>query len=433
MTKSYIKFILTIIQFVLIVNNVYSQQEAATVKIPITLNQYLYNVAKNNLGYVAEQFSVSIAEADLKAAKVFPNPEISIGYSNNEDKKLMMGQSIATGISYPISFGNKREAGLALARSQFDLAQSTLIAYFQNLRADAAISYYTAMRERQLFLLQEDTYERMKELANADSIRLRAGSIKEIDALQSSLEAKSQYNQVYQSRAEMQNAMVKLSLLQGKPINDTIYFASDDFIPSKRHFILTELIQSAIKNRIDLQIAIKNKEISENIVNLLKANRAFEFNLEAGYSYSSIVKNEIAPAPTFHTYNTGLTIPLKFSNFNKGELQAAKFSVNQNEIALREVELQITSEVTQVYNLYLAKEKQIEQYNTGLIMNAEKILQGRIYSYQRGETGLIEVLNSQRTYNELRKDYYETSNDYCSALIELERSVAIWDLDNSLF
>jgi cobalt-zinc-cadmium efflux system outer membrane protein len=93
------------------------------------------------------------------------------------------------------------------------------------------------------------------------------------------------------------------------------------------------------------------------------------------------------------------------------------------------VELQITAEVTQAYYLYSAKEKQMEQYEQGLVANAEKILQGRIYSYQRGESGLIEVLNAQRTYNDLRKEYYETLNDYSSALVELERSAAIWDLE----
>lgn len=422
------KFIVATILFLLIANRLFSQQEATSVNVPISLQQYLANVAKGNLGYVAGQFNVSIAEAGVKAAKVFPNPEISVNYSNNEDNKLMMGQGIETGISYPVSLGNKRGAGVALAKSQFELAQSTLEAYFQNLRADATLSYFAAMKEHQIFLLQEDTYKRMKELANADSIRLKTGAITEIDALQTALEAKAQLNQVFQSKAEMQNTGINLSQLQGKALHDTLYLTSGDFLRVKHNFVLSELIQTAVKNRAELQIAIKNREISEKTLRLLKANRAFEFRLEAGYSYNAIVRNEIAPAPAFNSYSTGISIPLKFSNFNKGELQAAKYAVNQNETLYRDVELQITAEVTQAYYLYLAKEKQIEQYEQGLVANAEKILHGRIYSYQRGESGLIEVLNAQRTYNDLRKNYYETLNDYSSALVELERSAAIWDI-----
>ncbi len=422
-----IRQLFIIIFSLLLVLNVSGQQPAK--QVTVSLAEYLSKVSKENLGYIAEQFNVSIAEAQLKAAKVFPDPEISVNYSNNEDNKLMMGQGLETSISYPVSLGNKRGANISLAKSQKELVQSTLEAYFQNLRADATLSYFATMKQQQIFLLQEDTYRRMQELANADSIRLKSGAITEIDALQTSLEAKAQLNQVSQSKAEMQNALVNLSLLQGKALHDTVCLTSGDFPLAKHNFVLSELIETAIKNRADIQIAIKNREISEKTVRLLKANRAFEFSLEAGYSYNAIVKNEIAPAPAFNSYRAGIAIPLKFSNFNKGELQAARYAVNQSETVYREVELQITSEVTQAYNLYLAKQKQIEQFQQGLVANAEKILQGRIYSYQRGESGLIEVLNAQRTYNDLRKDYYETLKDYSSVLVELERSAAIWDIE----
>jgi cobalt-zinc-cadmium efflux system outer membrane protein len=64
-----------------------------------------------------------------------------------------------------------------------------------------------------------------------------------------------------------------------------------------------------------------------------------------------------------------------------------------------------------------------------MLSDAEKILQGRIYSYQHGESGLIEVLNAQRTYVELNRDYIEALYDYTSALIDLEWAAAIWDIN----
>lgn len=420
--------ILSLLLLASILNTAYSQKEISYKSNPVTLSKYLLSVMKGNLGYIAGQFNVSIAEAELKASKVFPDPEVSTSYANNEDRTLQMGQSVEAGISYPINLGNRRGAGIALARSQHELSQLMLDAYFQNLRADATLSYFASLRNQKIYQLQEDIYEQLSQLARADSIRLEAGEATGLDALQTSLEARSEMTKVYQSLAEMQNAFLNLIRLQGKIFSDTLDNPSDDFPFRQQDFNLSELINNAIENRADLLLAMKNKEVSEKNLNLLKANRAFEFSLEAGYSYNSIVKNEIAPAPEYNGVSAGISFPLKFSGLNKGALQAADLAVKQSQTAYEESELQITSEVIQAYNNFVAQNKKVDQYNRGLVEDAEKILEGRIYSYQHGESGLIDVLNARRTYSELKLNHIEALFEYTAALIELERVAGIWDL-----
>lgn len=406
----------------------YSQEEIIYKNNPVTLSQFLSGVIKGNLEYIAGQFNVSIAEAELKAAKVFPDPEVSIGYSNNEDRTLQMGQSVEAGISYPINLGNKRGAEIALARSNHELSQLMLNAYFQNLRADAALSYFATLRDYRISQLQENIYEQLSRLAYVDSIRLKNGETTGLDALQSSLEARSQLTEVFQSKADMQNASVNLMRLQGKNNFDTLDNPSDDFPYKEYDFKLNELLQNAVENRADLLAAIKNKEVSEKNLRLLKANRAFEINLETGYSYNSIVKNDIAPAPAYNGLSAGITIPFKFSSLNKGSVEAADMAIKQSQTLLTDAELQITSEVIQAYNNFVVQKKKVDHYNRGLAEDAGKILQGRIYSYQHGESGLLDVLNAQRTYIELQLNHLEALFDYTSALIDIERAAGIWDI-----
>ena len=409
-------------------NITYSQQEINFKSNPVTLSQFLLSVKKGNLGYIAGQFNVSIAEAEFKASKVFPDPEVSVAYSNNEDRTLQMGQSVETGISYSINTGNKRGAGISLARSQHELSQVILDAYFQNLRADASLSYFASLKNQKNYLLQENIYEQMSRLASTDSIRLKNGEATGIDALQSSLEARSQQTEVYQSLADMQSNLIDLMFLQGKRFSDTLDYPADNFPYKQRDLNLSELINKAVQNRADLLVAIKNKEVSEKNLNLLKANRAFEFSLETGYSYNSIVKNEIAPAPAFNGLSAGISFPIKFSNLNRGSLQAADLAVKQSQTIYEETELQITSEVLQAYCNFIVQNKKVEHYNLGLVGDADKILQGRIYSYQHGESSLVDVLNAQRTYIGLQLNYIEALFEYTAALIELERAAGIWDL-----
>jgi cobalt-zinc-cadmium efflux system outer membrane protein len=189
--------------------------------------------------------------------------------------------------------------------------------------------------------------------------------------------------------------------------------------------VLDDLTRRALEHRADLNAAIKAGELSERELRLLKAERAPEFSLEASYTHNTISMNDIAPVPEHQSYAAGVAIPLKFSNLNKGAIMAASLAAEQSKTIRQDVENQIITEVTQAYNVYAVIDKQIENYSSDLIESAERILEGRTFLYQRGETSLIDVLEAQRTYNEMKMQYYQIMFDYASAIIELRRSQAI--------
>lgn len=395
---------------------------------PVSLSGFLQGVVKGNLGYIAEQLNVNIAEAELQASRVFPDPELSVIYSNNEDKRLQMGQTLEAGLTYPVNTGNRRKAGINLARAQYELSEIILDSYFNNLRADATLGYFAGIRDREKYLLMVDMHQQVQELARADSIRYQTGEISFIDALQSSLEARSLQALVLESHAEMKNTFLNLMILQGKKTFDILDIPADSLLSTWYDVNLSELVDNAVFKRADLLAALKNKEVSEKALNLLKAERAFEFSLETGYSYNSIVLNEIAPAPAFNGISAGISVPLKFSGLNRGSLRSAELAIRQNDLLYEEAELQIRAEVVMAYNNYTARGKMIEHYNLGLINDAQKILAGKISSYQKGESDLIEVINAQRTYLDLQSDYIDALFEFSSSLVELERAAGVWDI-----
>jgi cobalt-zinc-cadmium efflux system outer membrane protein len=60
---------------------------------------------------------------------------------------------------------------------------------------------------------------------------------------------------------------------------------------------------------------------------------------------------------------------------------------------------------------------------------AETIFKKKAYSYERGETSILDLLNAQRTYNDVQINYNETLYNCAAALVELERACGIWDID----
>jgi len=156
-----------------------------------------------------------------------------------------------------------------------------------------------------------------------------------------------------------------------------------------------------------------------------------DLGLNIGFAHNTIVLNEIAPAPKHQSVSAGISIPLKFSNTNKGALRAAQFSAQQAEAEYDAVLLQIRKEVEQCYNSYVSAYRQAELYQNSSLTDAASILEKKKYSYTRGETSLLEVLDAQRTANEVFRNYYEALYNANASLVSLCRSAGIWD-DSSI-
>ncbi|RKR05538.1 cobalt-zinc-cadmium efflux system outer membrane protein [Flavobacterium sp. 90] len=397
--------------------------------IKIKYPQFLSLVNKNNLEYAAEKFNVNIAEANVEASRVFPDPQITIGANDNGQHRMQMGYGFSSELSWTMELGGKRKARINLAKSTSELTKALLEDYFRNLRADATLNYLASLKQKEIYEVQSNSYTILKNIAVTDSIRFKLGSITQIDAQQSKLESSSMLNEVHQSEADWKTSLLQLGIIVGNQKADSLYLPSGDLTKFDRLFDLNELITSAQNNRADLLAALKNKNVSQDILKLAKANRVLDLGLSLGVESAAVVTNIVAPTPSSNAVSAGITIPLKFSNRNKGELKAAEFSLQQADVLYQQTELQIQVEVRKAWFNYLTAQKQVRQFNTGLLADAQRILDGKVYSYKRGETSLLEVLNAQRTYNETQLNYYQTLYNYAAALVELEKTAGIWDIN----
>jgi outer membrane protein TolC len=405
-----------------------AQLDTGFVKKKVSLTQYLSLVGKQNLSYVAQQYNVSIAEAGVESAKVFPDPQLSISAYDNQQASKHLGQGYNTGIGTTLEFGGKRKSRIELAQSQVQLSKALLQDYFRNLQADATIAYFNALQQYNLLQVLQSSYVTMSQLADADAIRFKLGEITEMDARQSKLEAGSLLNSLYQNEADWKTALVQLSINTGKAQSDTLLTPTSDSDNLERDFALGALITNAQDNRADVVAAINSRTVADRNLQLIRANRKIDLGISAGMQYSGESTNDIAPTPAYRSINAGISIPLKFSNRYKGDMKAAQYFIRQAAVQYDQVLLQIQTEVTQSYFNYKAAQKQVSQFKSGLLTEAKKVLTAKIYSYKRGETSLLEVLNAQRTYNDVQQNYYQSLFNYSAALVNLERSAGIWDI-----
>ena len=379
----------------------------------ISFTEYLNRVGKSNLGYLAERLNVSIADAETVAQKVLPDPELEFEAGSD---------NFSLGLSYSLELGNKRGSRIRLARSRAELEKLLLEQGFQDLRADAADLFFEAILQRELLGVQNRSYQYMLQLSQSDSLRYAAGEITENDARQSKLEAITLLNTVYTQEAAYQSALVMLNRYMGATA-DTLNIPLGDWEELSRDFALAELISAGLDNRIDLLAAQKSTEVSTREYKLTRAERRPDIGLSASYE-----RDWHGFLPPARSAIGGVSVPLKFSNTNKGAIKAAKLRITQSEVRERDMELQIQAEIHQAWYNYEAEKKKVFQYKAGVLEDSRKVLDGMVYKYKRGETNILDVLVAQRTYNEVQQGYLETMKGYVASLVELERACGIWDI-----
>lgn len=396
---------------------------------PLDFKTYLSGVGQHNLDYAAEKFNTDIAAANVLLSKVFPDPELSAGVFDNGQHRMQLGYGFNSSISYTLELGGKRRARIDLARSEQTLTQQQLEDYFRNLRADATLAFLKALQQQRLYDIKMAAYTYMQQLSAADSIRFRAGIITETDVRQSRIEAGMLLNDTYGAAADKKAAQLQLAAQMGVYRADTSWNATGDLTKFTRHLSLPELLQHAQKTRQDLLAATQQQVVAQKTLQLAKAERVIDLGLNMGVNNASVVTNAVAPTPSMNTVSAGVSVPLKFSNRNKGAILAADAGVKQQAARYQQAAVQVHTEVTTAWFNYLSATEQLQQFDTGLLQTAKQVLEGRRYSYQRGETSLLEVLNAQRTYNEVQQQYDESLYNHAAALVELERAAAIWDIE----
>jgi len=392
----------------------------------LKFKEYIQLVSEHNLGYNAEKLNIDISIAAIDVAKIFPDPSFSFGWTDNSESNVRAGYDIASELGFTLELGGKRKTRIDLARSESELTKALVLDYFRNLQAEASMVYIEALKQNYLFKVKYDSYITMKQLSKADSVRYKLGSIMEIDAAQSNVETGILLNDLLQSEAEWKNSLHQISFMTGELKSDSVYFPTGSLFISDRSFEFKNLITTAQNNRADLLVALNDKDVSEKALRLARKERIADVDLSIGVENSYLVPNGSQSAQAI---SAGISIPLKFSNLHKGELKIAQLQVQQTDELYNQAELQIQNEIKQALQNYNASCKQVDNFDKGLLENALSVKKGKVYSYERGETSLLEVLNAQRTYNEIQTAYYEALFNRATALIELEKAAGIWDID----
>lgn len=392
----------------------------------LTYGRFIQLVKDQNPDYLAARISGCQAESELSVAKKINNPVLSAEYGNNSDQRMLMGQSGSIELSQTLSLG--RRSRIQRAAFAAKAAQSGMIHQQQGVVADATKEFLNALMLRDQCVIMEETVDNMKKLYVADSIRKEKGDISPLDLIQTRLETGMARQEFRTKETEYINALSLLDLLMNSPSQRTKGI-SGQLNKNGKDFLLDSILPQALQNRKDLDEAQNLVISSQHELKNIRMQRIPEMDIALGANYNTRVRNEEAPAPEFWGYSVGVSIPLPVSNLNRGEVKLGEYKLQEAELLSQSLETQICNEVITAFNTYRMAFEKVREFDSDFIQDARQVWEGRMYAYFRGESSLLEVIEAQRTYNEVRLSYVESVYELQCALVDLEFSAGIWDFE----
>ena len=393
---------------------------------PITFDEFLAGVAANNLDLAAQRYNITIAQAQVVAAKVSPNPVFTTTFAtdiSHRDQATIWSE----GLTEEIEVAGKRKFRVTAAQKNLLAVSSSVDDFFRQLQGTAATAFVTALSGQMTVDEKRRAYEALDNLAKANEKRLSEGDIGEVDANQARLDAKQAEADLVVAQSAQSANLLALVQLMGKR-NAPVRSPAGSLVFRDRAFTLQSILSVALQNRPDVRAARFTFESAQASAKLAKANRIPDPTIGLGVTETGRIINPIDPAPSYNDLNLSLSIPLPLFNSYRGEYQAAVATAAQAQTVLQSTQLKAEVDVRTNFDRYRLAKQQLAKYQGNAIELARKVLEAKLTSYRLGATTLLEVLQAEKDETDVRLNYIAALTERANALVALEQSAAFWDV-----
>ena len=391
----------------------------------ITLQEAETQFLQHNFLVLASKYQVSVADAAIIQAKLYPNPNFFIdqGMYNPEIKKWFDFSSTGQtelALQQVIILAGKRNKQIDLAKINSQVSNYQFYDLIRTLRYQLRSSFYSLHFLQEPVTIYDKEIESLRTLIEVYNVQYKKGNIafKELarlQALQFSLQ-----NERLDLEKQINENRSNLSLLTGDslskpiiPVVDQQYINSIDV----NTINYTELVDSALINRYDLKAAQSQVRLSEANLQLQKALRVPDVTLGASYDKAGSY---------VHDYNSlSAAIDLPFWNRNQGNIKAAQFQINANQQLQSQAELQVRSDIGKAYKRLLESDRLFKGASIEFTGDYENLLDGILRAYQNHTISLLEFIDYYEAYKDSKLQFNRLQSERMDALENLNLSTGI--------
>ena len=322
----------------------------------------------------------------------------SWGQLNGEfkhDNELSVEQSLGSLLT-PFYKNSLVSVQVASSERYRDLVTKEIVAEVKRAWTD----YQHAVSVLELSQMQDSLGNRLRK---SGEVRLLQGDIDQLEYRMMATMASEAHTKVLQATDDVRLAAKRFAWA---------CFSSDAVEPADSRLAMMSLPESynlsqAHIGYFDAQVEVKRKAVD------VERSRFFP-ELSVGYS-----RQKIESLSGLNSWSVGVAVPIVFfpqkSKVKQARAEAtiARWDAEDNRLKLR----------NRVEELRLKIERQqrtIDYYTGDALKQADELQRNAMMLYKESETGIVELLHSITTANEIRKSYVDAVHEYNVMLLELE-------------
>jgi outer membrane protein, heavy metal efflux system len=391
----------------------------------LTWDQVKARFEASNPALKADADNVDEMKAEEITAFLRPNPQFTLLADGTQIAPHdgvwtpFKGTFEQPNVSYLHERDHKRELRLESAQEGTRITQSEHEDLERTMVFDLRAAFVATLQAKYVLDLAKADLDYYDKIIDISQNRFRAGDIAQIDLDRIEL-LRVQYE------SEIQNAIVnlrteKIQLLQllddRTPVDQFDVTGAYDFSDSLGP--LDTYRDAALAARPDLQAALQTIQQSDTNHKLAIANGSTDPTFAGWYTYNSSTNNPDG----IQTLGLSVSVPLRIFDKNQGEKQRTQIDIDRSRRASEAARAQVFSDVDTAYELVRSNIALLKPYKEKYNDQALRVRDTVTYSYEHGNSSLMDFLNAQSDYRQVQLAYAQLIGSYLTAVGQLNLAV----------
>jgi len=404
---------------ILLYTNILFASQTDTVRISFT--QAVRIFSQNNLQLLAARYNIKSAKAAILQAKLWSNPNISIGqnvYNKSTGRYFDFTKTGNTDIQVQQLFllAGKRDKQIRLAKINTQIAEYTFYDLLRALKYELSTDFYNLFfLQRSLKFYNETIPEVKMTVVSSENLYTNRSIL-----LSEMVRLKSLLFSLESDRLEIVNNISKtendLQVLLRDSTSLNSYFIPEINIQSLDslsldNVSLKDILETAVENRPDLQIASANVKYDEENVALQKALAVPDVTLGGNYSRNG------SYIPDYFGVNVSIDIPI--FNRNQGNIQISRINLDADKVSREQTRLQLEREITSAYQNAKQTDRLYKSVDDKFTGEYKQLVKDMISNYEKRDMTLIEFTDFFDSYRSTMLQVNQLQNNLVDAFEKL--------------
>ena len=353
---------------------------------------------QNNLALLSARYDIDINKAYKQQARYWDNPVLNTDQNIYDGKffrhKTVDGQEygqIYVALQQLILTAGKRNKLIKLANDNVLTAEQQFNDLLRNLRFLLSTDFNTLDQLWQTNIVYKNEIDAMQKMAAGMDEQLKVGNVSQKD----NIRVKALLYGLQSDQADLyrQVADIQKDLRVLLNVSDSAFIVPQlNMLTPVEGLVLQPLLDSARNSRPDYLLAQTNLLSQQH--NLAYQQALKTPDVTVGVEYDRL-SNYI---PNY--WGLAVSLPLPVLNRNKGNINAAKFSIKQAQAGVQQIQNQIEQDIAAAYSKWLIASSITNSASAELGDQYDKLMQNMISSYKQRQVSLIEFIDFFDAYKD---------------------------------